>query len=790
MPCFHTHWLVAIHAIEHAPEYIGRGFRTYLSNGEKYRGDCLAVLGKPSLSADLVKAHQKWEGSLTKPDVIDDVTCFSAYMLGACGPDFWTLPSEPKRGPFPSLAKIHFDLGHYNRTHRQFELSIDEVGGPGKAEQPGPSGLEARVQRSYFLGMATHFAADLVVHQLVNVYAGAYNLLEDTWNNEHRGDAGLHLWNLHNKVEHFWDTYVRYRYLGDYGPFWPHGNDEARDDRDWFTPLGLPTVDGLLLHVPELVPEARREQVWSHLTSPSTRFAVEKPLMFPWLFCDHVLAGKINAFIYGIVVDKTFGAYPASKEEPARSVLTGELQRTATKEAIEKQMRNDAGSLGEYRKLEYFCSAKNLEIDSTSFNFLTFRVCPSVERTQGWTRPFVPNSFYDYRGLGAFLQTAVKAAGRLVDELSSAYNHGDISRLDKLRRHWNLDTGLGLRVRQRPSATRCETISELEFIHVFDELATGRPRYRRREGYLIGKQAGSDYPPEEPRVRAFETYVHEPPFPDLQSISEEPHNYLERIPVENDTFVSSSAVTVKTAKATPINTVVHRELKQRLTLCFRVSIADLRSPRPSLKDPHRENLAMFFRADKKDAPAEATEEETKDWLAKKSKSLDYRTEPVEVKNGLQTFATRILVNTEDETPQKAASWQRKQQQGEWNNVIPYNEHKGQYGHNFAIGTGREFVLHPIRVSAGSINPFLDLVCYKNLSPTEHVFFTLFPLVPKGRAYWDIFDKKDVSAAQFAELRKISNCGTMKIVLVYQRKSDSQLILRNAYVDGLKTPVEN
>jgi hypothetical protein len=77
--------------------------------------------------------------------------------------------------------------------------------------------------------MATHVAADLVVHQLVNVMAGAYNLLEEdiaylfgnTWVNEHGGGYDIRLWNTHNKVEHFWDSYVRYHYLGDLDPFWP-----------------------------------------------------------------------------------------------------------------------------------------------------------------------------------------------------------------------------------------------------------------------------------------------------------------------------------------------------------------------------------------------------------------------------------------------------------------------------------------------------------------------------------------------------------------------------------------
>ena len=222
MPAFHTHWLVAFAAIPNEPDYIKAGSVVYQNKTLAYRDACIAALKDDDFVGMLNKARKDWQDSLKEN--LDNITCFSAYMLGACGPDFWTVTSEPKSWlGVPSRAKLHFDLGHYNRTHRQFELSIAEVGGKDRDD------LQTRVQRSYFLGMATHVAADLVVHQLVNVMAGAYNLLEEdiaylfgnTWVNEHGGGYDIRLWNTHNKVEHFWDSYVRYHYLGDLDPFWP-----------------------------------------------------------------------------------------------------------------------------------------------------------------------------------------------------------------------------------------------------------------------------------------------------------------------------------------------------------------------------------------------------------------------------------------------------------------------------------------------------------------------------------------------------------------------------------------
>lgn len=160
-----------------------------------------------------------------------------------------------------------------------------------------------------------------------------------------------------------------------------------------------------------------------------------------------------------------------------------------------------------------------------------------------------------------------------------------------------------------------------------------------------------------------------------------------------------------------------------------------------------------------------------------------------MKIGLQTFVTRILVNTEDETAGQAEAGKRKIEKGIWNNVVPYSEHKGHYGRNFAIGTGREFVLHPVKAAVGHINPVTDLVYYKNISPTEHVFFTLYPLVRKGAGYWDMFSKKDVARAKLDELRKISSCGTVKIVLIYKRMSNKSVSLCEVFIDGLAVRVE-
>jgi hypothetical protein len=771
MPCFHTHWLVALGALNHVPdafEYLRRGRDAYLTRAHEYRQACLQALRGHSVDKSLLGAQRKWEERLATEGA-NDITCFSAYMLGACGPDFWQLPSEPTSATIPSMASFHFDLGHYNRTHRQFEVSVAAVGGRKHHD------IDARAQRSYFLGMATHLAADLVIHQLVNVTAGAYNLLEHSfwdnkWENEHGGAYGINIWNSHNKVEHFWDSYVRYRFLGDHGPFWSDSQILGHgDSHTTIAPYGLPTVEGLA--------KAAGTDAWQYLRDPKVRYAIEKPIMFPWVFCDSVHTGDVKPFVYRIVVDKDRGAYPSDE-------LTDHLLKEARKESRHDQMTGIGGGRNEGNKLMFFCSKQNLDDKPTSFNFLTFRVCPDVENTKAYGR----SAFYDIHALEPFVHRGVDVATKFFEALATAYISGKVEDLGVLRRFWNLDTGLGLRIKNVASATSYDRITELEFVHIFDEVGCGPPAYVRREPYRDGKPLKKfDFTP----ARAFKTYLPEQPFSDLQSIEESDLNYyLDRIEVSsaNDMLHGNATKqsTVLTSTIKNPNVFTMREVRQRLDLRFTVGIADLTY---SSNGQYGEPLAMFFMGDKTKRPKKAWDEETAKWLKKETAVLDYAITPADTDGGLQFFTTRLLVNTEKETADEANAHPRKLAKGTWNNVVPYNLHAGDYGRNFAIGTGRKHVLHPTSAGSGQFNPFTCYSVYENLSPTEHVFFTLYPFVKEDGAYFDMFSKTMVQQAQFNEILKISGCGTVKIVLVYERDLLEGAVLREAWVDHLKMPIE-
>jgi hypothetical protein len=116
-------------------------------------------------------------------------------------------------------------------------------------------------------------------------------------------------------------------------------------------------------------------------------------------------------------------------------------------------------------------------------------------------------------------------------------------------------------------------------------------------------------------------------------------------------------------------------------------------------------------------------------------------------------------------------------------VVPYDKTVATHGRNFAISTGRRHVLKA--VSGGDFNPRTDFVCYANISPTEHVFFTLFALALGKNGYYDLLTKEAVDAARIPELRRIDETGVVKIVLIYKFAVDGSLFLSESYVDGLQ-----
>jgi hypothetical protein len=848
MPNFQLHWLVALGALTRLEGPAKRGAAQYQTLAIELGRALRTAVQDVTTEADastfgdvVIGMVQEWKEGVLKAgtpaarDKLHDMTCFSAYMLGACGPDFWMCPSEQAwyTGPKPNFAAQHFNLGHYNRTHAQFLRSIEGVAAAATREA-------ADVEKSYFLGMATHIGADLVIHELVNVSAGAYNLLvEDVWRNE-QNSLPFKIWNTHNKVEHYWDSYVRFRFLGDLGEVF-RGKDLALgpggpgSGAGYGYPLGA-----TLLQLADRKPPLIRQALRAVLSRKVMRAWVEKPLVFPWLFCDRVLDpnGGIEPFIYSRVVNKKTGAYP-------RAVMYS----GAIKEAEHFQMEDDSGGFSERKKLKYFSSEMNTPrknpplpppdpytgeqpywpeyayegLDPKAWNYQPFGILPALDADPDRPRDgFIRrtgehglvhglDAFYELTLLRPFAGKAVEIAGRLAAALDSAYTGGTSGKkagkpssadLGSLRHFWNLDTGLGLEVQAVPTDTPRDLVTRLDFVHVLDrrfqagELGVTRPAAPAELRYLTGKAADAKDFGDLLDGRPFPPAAAAPEFATFAAVEEsDAASFLNRIRLAakrppqlleetlDEFFAQGAAAMARAAEIesqsiTDVNEVRLQDVKHRLTIELRIAV-------PKIGDARGEP-AMFLHCDDGLKVSKASTEETHKWMSggtfggpdgklidfcaadpRQSSTSGWDGEPSDGDNGLRYFSSRLLVNLESGKGFEGdgTGFQRVLKPGSWNNVVPYDASTRFYGRNFAISTGRRLVLHP--TGSGNFDPVADFSYYSGPSPTEQVFFTLYPLVKTDQGVFDVFSKQPVTRKVFDdEIVKVAGVGWVKIVLLY------------------------
>ncbi|MDA8142252.1 MAG: zinc dependent phospholipase C family protein [Desulfobacteraceae bacterium] len=807
MPAFNTHWMVAILCRNFASQAVKQGFNAYKDAANTLRTTLVSqfeYISSRTTKKEAQAAYQafiksgddgvfniainKFENNLKQQAVYDNVTCFSAYMLGACGPDLWTVPC-----PGFKTAGIHFDMGHYNRTTHQFKVAIKRWKEKKKSDKNYTNSLQYKVELSYFLGMATHIATDVVVHQLVNVYAGAYNLLESKWESEHGALAGLkNLWNTHNKVEHFWDSYIRYRYLGDYSYIWKGEDDDKK--KELMEPLWFPTAENLIEHLNRMKEFDLKSDLISWLKSKDRKYKIEKPFILPRVVCDRITQRQgVSPFIYDVVVNKDTGAFPKN-----------EVFKDAEKEAKSKQMK--AGKqIGEYNKLAYFSSKNNFSDPTDSFNYLNYFVCPNLERI----KEYGLNVFYHLEALKPFVESAVKVAEYFLNGLNRAVSKSDELNIGPLDHFWNLDTGLGLEVRNIAGHTPYEVITQLNFIHITDFIKDAEIKYSNYAANLYcmtgGKGKTKDKSAEfrgnlSKKTHAFEIYAQDKPFKDIFEVEEEEFpdeiRYVEQIKLKNPEFYKSSITldqyfdpTKKAEKGfwqvvteffKSENKAQMRSINHRLSLRFESAIPHLQ------KNMASEELGFYLYGDDSMKCVQYKEHRGKEWLAdKKTTVQDYDYSNQSHYRNLLRFKTQMLLNFENDKDIK-----RKISPGEWNNTINYKANQKAYSRNYAISTGRKHVLHPD--GDGNFWADKDFTHYKNLSPTEHIFFSIYLLVRTQDGVFDMLSKEKISKDDLETIKKIDCLGFVKIVLFYtmDQISDhkSAAMLNECYVDGLKVPV--
>jgi len=816
MPNFHMHWLVALEAAESFPEGddILLGKKKYLDYHKTFRDYVYnAIKSAKSMAgfrAAFKEAAKKLHNNLHRPTDYDAITCFSAYMLGACGPDFWTLMSKESGIPSADYtAGIHFDFGHYNRTHHQFTISGNRL----RASQQWT--LSQRAERAYFSGMATHFAADLVMHELVNVYAGAYNILEHCWENEHGQSAIFkNLWSTHNKVEHYWDTYVRYRWLGDWGTVWSPDEAPGGPAR-----LGFPLADTIFRDAKNLNRGMGEEigkffmgnaslQIGLDLAGPlyttkkekrdsfdsNARYLLERGIIFPRIFCDRILAHDptIDPFIYDVVVERNGGAYPST-----------DVFAEAIKEKTSAQMNDPVrGNLNETNKLKTFSSRTNLGDDFNSFNFQIHFMCPELFRL----KKYGPTVFWEPKALIPFFTAAVQVASRFAGIFTS-YAQGQDENIGALGKFWNLDTGLGVEVKNVAGASNYEVRTRIRLPHV-TEVTSTRIGHQRADTYL-GKKDKQDYDlakkysfkPDKPAFAVMDGPTVATSADIVESSTE---YYLRALKTQKETSEPpremsldlfwavppvprpQASLLVSTAQIQAENVVVRpRPLSTRLSLEFDV-------PMVLLGDKEETGFALYSdHAGASAAPQKQAEHAAKEWLAA-SKSqcmrfIDHKqagdADDVKVDGERVRFTGRVLANLDPAW----ANAKREIAANQWNNVIDPSEVKKYCGHNIAVATCRKNVLK--QHGDGEFWADSDFQLWQDLCPTEQVFFTIFALVRGQDAVYDVFTNQKIPKSDFEAIRKIRCVGFVPIVLLYVCDATGRVELDSCTIDGLPAPVQ-
>jgi len=572
---------------------------------------------------------------------------------------------------------------------------------------------------------------------------------------------------------------VRFRYLGDYGQVF-----EERDKTDWVGKLEFPVVESLIKEVRSRKSFEAQADLIKWLEDDTVKAKIERPLNFPRIAADRIMQDQepCRPFIYDVVVEKNKGAYPSE-----------DIFAEAIKEAKSGQMSCN-GKMNEGNKLNYFATGKNDTLDRDGNNYLTNIVCPNLERL----REYGLNVFYHLDALKPFITSAVKLGKRFTATLDTAFKVGRPDNLRELGYFWNLDTGLGLQVQNILSDTPYEVITKLKFTHITECITESAIDYHAYEPNLkcmVDKKSARKnktfdtlkYPA--PPVHAFPVYSAKEPFESLTSIETEKDKYLDSVAMEDKQprvspltiqgfFVPTNAakymcVPVETSSYSEVNTIVTTDIKHRLTLRMETAI-------PSFQ--RKDRLGFHLLGDQNKKPVKG-EGKQKEWLKnKKTQPLEFLTADTNGIGGLSRFTGHCLINLE-----KDKTFKEETEKGKWNNVVGYEKNKKYYTRNYAISTCRPNVLFPD--GDGQFWADKDFKYFEDVSPTEHIFFTLYLLAKTDEGVHDLATKEEVAEMQLKDLKKIDSLGFVKIVLFYELDRHGVAQISECYVDGLKIPVE-
>lgn len=695
----------------------------------------------------------------------DDIAVFSAFCAGAHGPDLWMLPHESwvtMAAHGGITGQTHFDLGHYNLSHRFPTLVLRRI----RREAKTLPGLQRKYQTAYILGYLSHIALDIVGHIKVNVFAGAYFQLEKIWETDqssfwHAIIETVNIFNNHNKIEQYFDALVRFVCFEGYhtglekynsirenilkqkdhegkNGLWdfPNYTDYWRD-RLSFGPFGLTDgiwdSDTVFLDCSTSLggPFARR-----YTAGPADRRVT------PFIHRDFCQAYNEN------IVDSNI----ISSDNPHSLV----------------NIRN------EIPKVNYMRMDNNSNI--TSQHYYMRIVCPNLEKIREWGTGFYnPEAFTD------FVMAGEAAAAEFIDKalqfLSSdpETDEGKKSEkelLDALRL-WNLDVGMAIRFKDTGAIAdeaypkkpnRPVMIDLVNVIETVPALADWKPPTLDVNTWKDKhEQATWIESPEKKRITS----------PGGSTVAGTTGTGT------TATFCSQSGLDIRLSQFK-----LYKDDNELASFLFGLDnekIGDPRSPDPGkgLTDiPHHKNVLYSMKGCIEDFAAEDKFAETKKFTAGKADAKEY----------VATFLSRLpglKPPADPASPDPAGT-----------TVTPFdNNHLPRF---IRVSACRKYVCQPNDTGKGADSGNFHaskFKIYQNPYPSEEMALAIFPLVRRNTDYIDMFRYSVYAPEDLNDLKKIREIGANVILLIFSaQKDDSKkkkyLKIEEAWVDGEQQPIDN
>ncbi|MBN1578807.1 MAG: zinc dependent phospholipase C family protein [Chitinispirillaceae bacterium] len=747
MPCQITHMYLAGRLAEHYPashendviQDIHNGFAAWLQANSDFRKGAESA----KKGSEMQKTMDTYRHAI---DNRDDIAIFSAFCMGAFGPDLWVVPHESiwtmRRNGGPT-GTTHFDLGHYNLSHRFPAAVLRRI----RAQAKSLPVLQRKYQTAYILGYLSHIALDIIGHIKVNVFAGAYFQLEKLWETEQAslGMLGLEAipepFNDHNKIEQYFDALIRFVCF--------EGYHDALEKKYSSIRSGV-LKQGKPWDFPNYTDYWRSKLSFGLFGWTDGIFDRDAR----YLDCSTSLAGPFARHY---------------TDGPADKRVTPFIHRDFCQayDVADSKVQNHILSLSrihnELPKVRYVRMDNHDSV--TSQYYYTQTVAPNLEKINAWG-----TGFYNPQAFADFVMAGKLVAVEFIDGALKYLSAGDEKVFDTLRT-WNLDIGMAIRFKDTSAIADAANPKKpnrpvtIDLVNVMETVPA-----------LAGWQ---------------------PPTLNVNKWKDKHESTTWRESPEKKRIVSTGGPVVAGTTGTSTTTTYYPQsgldirLSQFELYADSDEIAsflfgfDSEPPGKPGEDgtvkgstdvPDHEKSMYAMKGCIEDFVVEDKFSRTKEFTGGKAKMKEY----------IATYISRL---PRLQQPANAAAPSGAM-------LTPFeNNHLPRF---IKVTACRKYVCQPNDTGKGFDNGNFHaskFKIYQNPFPSEEMALAIFPLIRRNTDYIDLFHYSVYAPEDVVKLKKVREVGVNVILLIFSIQEDSgkkkiSLKIEEAWVDGERQPIEN